>query len=177
MPDQLERSSNGTAFKNLKDMGNGTHAEALFVAGGDTSNPLPTIEQAAMGYDPSTGRTPVEQSNNAYSGAITTAAQSAVIKSAPGFLHMITVSVPVAGVVGTHLAVFDNTTATGTALLGYIPLPAVGGAPQSVVIDALFSTGLAITAVNLTISAGVVTATAQTQATATAAILVNASFR
>jgi hypothetical protein len=150
--------------------------DALGVPLATNNGALTTFEMAAMGYDPSTGRTPVEQTNNNVSALLSTASQTLVVKAAPGFLHTLTVSCPVAGAVGTHLALYDNSAASGTAYLGFIPLPAAGAAPVQVTLDCLFATGLSIAPVNLSIASGVVTPTNQAQI-ATSGVLVSASYR
>lgn len=64
-----------------------------------------------------------------------------VVKAAPGVLHSITFNKPTATAVVT---LYDNTTATGSAVIGIVTVPA---SPQPVTLtyDVAFSTGLSIT--------------------------------
>ena len=72
-----------------------------------TGNAGWTYETAAMGYDTSTGRTPVELTNNwAYIGA------SGAVKAAPGFIHTLTCIT--AGTVELH----DHATAASASIFG-----------------------------------------------------------
>jgi len=120
---------------------------------------LNTFETAAMGYDPSIGRTAVEQSNNPIAAVFVNGTTAITIKAAPGFLHTLSLTV-VGAPTATHLAVYDNTAGSGT-VLAVLPLPAAG-TPHNVVLDVLFSTGLTLvpatyTAGNTTPTAGALT--------------------
>lgn len=93
-----------------------------------TGNALHTQEQAAMGYDASTGRTPVEQTNNwAYIGA------SGAVKAAPGFIHTLTCIT--AGTVELH----DHASAASASIFG-AGLAMTAG--QCVTLDILATTGI-----------------------------------
>lgn len=115
---------------------------------------LATFETSSMGFDPSTGRTPVELANNAGYVVLSSTNATSVVKAAPGFLHAVSITVAGALATATHLALYDNTAASGTALLGMITLPA-GGAPSvTVQLNELFTSGLSIAPVTLAAATG-----------------------
>ncbi len=63
-----------------------------------------------------------------------------VVKAAAGFLHTITFNNPGASAV---ITVYDNTAASGTALIGTITMPA-SPVPTTLIYDVVFNTGLTI---------------------------------
>lgn len=110
-------------------------------------------DQNANGFDPSTGRTPVEQTNNSYyqSGTITGVA----IKAAPGFLHTVNASFTYTGVTDADdvalatVTIWDNpSAASGTKLyekqLYASPVSANGRASVNIsdTLDVLATSGL-----------------------------------
>lgn len=115
-----------------------------------TTGALNTFETAAIGYDPSTGRTPVEQTNNIYSKAAT-ANVAESIKSAPGFVHTISCSALWSGsfTTPTHvlLTLYDAVSATNPVLVKRVPaVVSLGSAYASfdIVLDGIFATGIYI---------------------------------
>jgi hypothetical protein len=68
-------------------------------------------------------------------------AANAAVKSAPGFLHSLTFSCNDAAPTAGTIDVYDNTAASGTKIFSWT-LPATAFAPCSVIIDAVFATGL-----------------------------------
>ena len=161
--------------KGLFDAAFVMQVDALGVPLNTTSGGLNTFETAAMGYDPSTGRTPVEMTNNCQFAALTTASSTLVAKSAPGFLRSLSITVLGTLAGATHLALYDNTSASGSALLHVIALPA-GGAPTiQVPMDCLFNTGLSIA--TCTMAGNVATPTNTVPSGSTATVAVNLSYR
>jgi len=133
---------------------------------------LNTFETAAMGFDPSIGRTPVEQSNNSSFLVLTNSTVSVVVKAAPGFVHALNLTVVGANAAATHLALYDNIVASGSPL-HIVPLPAAGAVSPTIVLDALFTVGLSVIPVTVS-AAGVATAAASLTGMA---ILLNISYR
>lgn len=133
---------------------------------------LSTFETAAMGYDPSIGRTPVELSNSAGSALLTNTTLSATIKAAPGFMHGLSVTVVGSNAAATHLAIYDNSAPSGNPL-HVLPLPAPGAVMPTMMFDELFTAGLTMAAVTVS-NAGVLTPAASLTGIA---ILLNVSYR
>ena len=114
-----------------------------------TSLAMHTMEQSAMGYDPSTGRTPVEQVNNAGYALIKTGAVTSVIKAAPGFCMGVTITGFGTVPAGTCVVLYDNTAASGTAYLDIIKITEAASTANGVITKwydehSLFTTGLSI---------------------------------
>jgi hypothetical protein len=93
---------------------------ATTIAGEDVTNDVLKVEQRFV-----------------YTNIVLAAPTTTIVKSGPGFLHMITFNRPVS--TGT-VTCYDNTAASGT-LIGTITSPA-GGVPVSLVYDVTFSIGL-----------------------------------
>lgn len=133
---------------------------------------LNTFETAAMGYDPSIGRTPVEHSNNSSYLVLTNSTVSVIVKAAPGFIHTLNLTVVGANAAATHLALYDNIVASG-APLHIVPLPAAGALAPTILLDDLFTVGLSVIPVTVS-AAGVATAAASLTGMA---IMLNISYR
>lgn len=114
---------------------------------------LSTFETAAMGYDPSIGRTPVEQSNSFFNQLGATA--GVAIKAAPGFLHSVSVAAQwtSTAAIGSNcvvnIALYDSSSPANPVFrksyLATQGIGATGGAfvfPPTEEIDALFTAGL-----------------------------------
>ena len=101
-------------------------------------NSLRVIETASMGFDPSTGRTPVEQTNN-YSTAALAITTNSVIKAAPGFLHKIILRAGQAADFEIH----DHATGNSALMFksGAITAPAV---PVVIEVNALMTAGIVL---------------------------------
>ena len=104
----------------------------------ETSHALHTFEQSASGFDPSIGRTPVEQSNN-YDTAACAVNTNRVVKASPGFLH----SIILAAGKAYQFEIHDNAT-TNSGLVfasGAIAAPAV---PLVIELNALMTAGITL---------------------------------
>lgn len=99
-----------------------------------------TFETAAMGFDPSTGRTPVEQANNYAYIPAATALGTTVVKAAPGFLHSITFGTPVA----TSVITIADVASGATNPIAVITLTA-DLKPFTLILDVLCTVGITVT--------------------------------
>lgn len=120
----------------------------LFPVGADVSSDVPTstggaepvIEQQAPGYEDGTANRALVEQRNAFVNITT--ATTTVVKSGPGFLHMLVINTPVAS---ATITIYDNTAASGTKIATItIPSTVTGEAPSSIEYDVAFSTGLTI---------------------------------
>lgn len=131
-----------------------------------------TMEEAATGYDPSIGRTPVEQGNNGSYNVLTNASFTAIIKSAPGFMRGVTITTH-GTLSATHLVIYDNTAASGTVILDVIKLPPTTET-KWIDEDTLFVTGLSVALCTVNATTGAVTNAA---AGASGCVSVGISYR
>jgi hypothetical protein len=131
-----------------------------------------TFEQSANGYDPSIGRVVVEQSNNGLVVALTNGVATASVKTSPGFVKGVTVTVLGAIVTPTHLAIYDNTAASGT-LLELIALDTTGKTTW-IDTDCLATTGIYLATVTVANATGVPTNAAPAASTS---VVVGIAYR
>lgn len=108
-----------------------------------------TMEEAATGFDPSIGRTPVEQGNNAGWALLKTGEVTKTIKSAPGFCRGVTITGFGTVPAGTCVVLYDNTAASGTAILDIIKITEAASTANGTRTlwldeDSYFVTGLSI---------------------------------
>ena len=96
-----------------------------------------SFETASMGYDTSTGRTPVEQTNN-YGEPTAGTTQTTIIKAAPGFLHKIIIS---ASCAATQIAIHDHASAASNLILTTGDI-SVATLPVVVEVNALMTAGI-----------------------------------
>ena len=113
-----------------------------------TGNAVHTYETAAMGYDTSTGRTPVEQVNN-YGEPTAGATQTTVIKAAPGFLHKLIIS---ASCAATQIAIHDHASAASNLILTTGDI-SVATLPVVVEVNAMMTAGI-VTVITGTVADG-----------------------
>lgn len=118
-----------------------------------TNQALHTIEQGMVGYDPSTGRVPVEQANTGFYTVLTNSTYTAQVKAAPGFVKGITIT-PFGTLTATHVAIYDSTTASGT-LIDVIKIPA--SETEWIDEDTLATTGIYVALCTVNATTGVVT--------------------
>lgn len=110
---------------------------------------IKALIQSMMGYDPSTGRSPVEQTNNSTYALLKTGAVSAIIKAAPGFLKGVTITGFGTVPAGTCVVLYDATTAAGTTYVDIIKITEAASSANGIITkwvdeDSLFVTGLSV---------------------------------
>lgn len=114
-----------------------------------------TVEQTAQGFDPSTGRVPVEQMNNGAFSTLTNSTYTAVVKAAPGYVKGVTISTH-GTVTATHLVIYDNTAASGSNIIDLLKLP-----PTTETLwideDTLATTGISIALCTVNPTTGAIT--------------------
>lgn len=118
----------------------------------DDTDVARTFEQGMVGYDPSTGRVPVEQANSCSYNVLTNSTYTAAVKAAPGFVKGITIT-PFGTLTATHLAIYDSTTASGT-LIDVIKIPA--SETEWIDEDTLATTGIYVALCTVNATTGVV---------------------
>lgn len=140
----------GSGGVGVASLGQLTKAASTSVTIASDQPAIQTYETAAIGYDPSTGRTPVELTNNVYYKTATVGVSES-IKSAPGFVHSISATALWTGTPTgpTHLLItlFDAVSATNPVLIKRVPATvSLGNAYASfdIVLDGIFATGIFI---------------------------------
>ena len=103
-----------------------------------TGTALHTFEQSASGFDPSIGRTPVEQSNN-YDTAALAVSTNRVVKASPGYLHSIILAAGKAYDIEIH----DNATTNSGLVFDAGAIPA-SNVPIVIELNALMTAGITI---------------------------------
>lgn len=110
------------------------------VGGNGTGNALNTQEQAAMGFDPSTGRTPVEQVNNYANTGTLAATVSLVVKAAPGFLHKVILAAGTA----LQFEIHDHATAASNLVFRSGSAAVTPTMPMVIEVNMLMTAGIVI---------------------------------
>jgi hypothetical protein len=103
-----------------------------------TGGSLHTYEQSASGFDPSIGRTPVEQSNN-YDTAACAVNTNRVVKASPGYLH----SIILAAGKAYQFEIHDNAT-TNSGLVFASGAISSAAAPIIIEVNMLMTAGITI---------------------------------